>query len=76
LYFSRKLPVTHDPKPGDLAYFDKPFQHHALVQSVDADGVHLIQGNYGTPGHVAESVTRKVPVYYSIQALVDALVIT
>ena len=75
LYFSRKLHTTTDPQPGDLAYFDQPFQHHAMVQSVDGDTVNLIQGNYGTPGRVDESVCNikaKHPVFYSIQPLVDA----
>jgi len=76
LFFSRKLLTTTDPQPGDLAYFDQPYQHHAMVQSVDGDTLKLIQGNYGVPGHVAESecsIAKKKPVFYSIQRLVDNL---
>jgi len=70
LYFSQKLRVTKYPQPGDLAYFDHPYQHHAMVQRVNGIDVHLIQGNFGLPGHVAESVCLKVkPVYYSIESL-------
>jgi hypothetical protein len=75
LYFSRKLSATKDPQPGDLAYFDQPFQHHAMVQSVDGDLLALIQGNYGSPGRVAESVcsiVTKHPIFYSIEPLVAA----
>lgn len=37
------------PKPGDVGYQDKPYQHHFLVQSVDGDAVHTIEGNQGEP---------------------------
>lgn len=73
--FLFRLRTTSSPQPGDIAYFDKPFQHHAFVQSVEGDKLNLIQGNYGTPGHVAESVcsiTAKRPLFFSIEPLVQA----
>ncbi len=33
-----RLPLTREsnpPKPGDVVYFDKPFQHHALLVALD-----------------------------------------
>jgi hypothetical protein len=36
---------TNDPKPGDLAYIDQPFQHHAIVESVDGNAITTIDGN-------------------------------
>jgi len=74
--FLFRLPRTTDPQPGDVAYFDQPYQHHALVQSVDGDTLYLIQGNYGTPGHVAEStcsIKLKKPAFFSIDKLVCEL---
>lgn len=70
--FLYRLPRTLTPKPGDVAYFDKPYQHHALVQRVEGDQLYLIQGNYGVPGRVAESacsISAKKPVFYSIEQL-------
>ena len=69
--FLFRLNRIDSPLPGDVAYFDQPFQHHALVQTYDGSCLCLIQGNYGTPGHVAESVTSKKPSFYSIQRIID-----
>lgn len=73
--FLFRLHITARPQPGDIAYFDKPFQHHAMVQEVNGNELKLIQGNYGTPGRVAESVcsiAEKHPVFYSIEPLIVA----
>ena len=70
--FLFRLAQTKDPQPGDVAYFDQPYQHHALVQRVEDDTIYLIQGNYGTPGHVAESqcsISTKKPAFFSIGRL-------
>jgi hypothetical protein len=72
--FLSRLSRTSHPDPGDVAYFDKPYQHHALLQKAVGDELYLIQGNYGFPGHVAESqcsISQKKPVFFSIQRLVD-----
>jgi len=69
------LPKTKDPKPGDIAYYDQPFQHHALVKRNNGDGtMDTIDGN-----QTGETVKEKfnVPIskptaIYSIQPLVDA----
>lgn len=71
--FLFRLPRTTTPEPGDIAYFDAPYQHHALVQRVEGDRLYVIQGNYGTPGHVAESdhsIRDRRPAFYSIERLV------
>jgi len=77
--FLYRLPITKNPKPGDIAYFNT-FQHHAIVQSVDAINpsvarhVHLINGN-GTGGVVSPSapLMSTVTAFYSIAALVGEL---
>lgn len=71
--FSQKLHVVSEPSPGDLAYFDQPYQHHAAVMRSEGDTLWLIQGNYGSPGRVAQSMVshrQKRPIYYSIEKLV------
>ena len=72
--FLFRLERTTDPQPGDVAYFDQPYQHHALVQKIEGDRLYLIQGNYGTPGHVAESqcgIATKKPAFFSIGRVLD-----
>lgn len=72
--FLYHLPITHTPQPGDIAYIDKPYQHHAVVQAVSPTGtVSLINGN-GTDGKVSLSDTpmSHVTAFYSIQPLLGA----
>lgn len=72
--FLYHLPTTKDPQPGDIAYVDQPYQHHAIVHSVNLDGtVSLINGN-GTGGKVSLSNTPKshVTAFFSIEPLVAA----
>jgi peptidoglycan hydrolase-like protein with peptidoglycan-binding domain len=33
------------PEPGDVAYYHSPYQHHAIVERVELDVVHTIDGN-------------------------------
>lgn len=69
-----KLPRTKDPKPGDIAYFDQPFQHHAIVERNNGDGtVDTIDGNQKPGESVGEK--KRVPIksataFYSIENLV------
>lgn len=67
----QRLPKTHQPLPGDVAYFDKPFQHHAIVESYEQGVLETIDGNQPdvrartrSPNHGA--------VFYSIQPFLDA----
>lgn len=70
--FCYHLPITKDPFPGDIAYFDQPYQHHAVVESVGNALVTTIDGNQ--PGSQVVRRTRpisKVTAFYSIQPLID-----
>jgi hypothetical protein len=60
------FPITTNPKPGDIAYFDK-FQHEAIVSSVTNDKIGLINGN-GTAGKVTLSTVPKstVRAFYNV----------
>lgn len=72
--FLYKLPITHTPQPGDIAYVAQPYQHHAVVHTVNPDGtVNLINGN-GTGGKVSLSTTPKshITAFYSVEPLVAA----
>ena len=42
------LPQTDKPLPGDIGYRAVPFDHHFLVESVETDRVHSIDGNSGS----------------------------
>ncbi len=66
-----KLTPTRDPKPADLAYFTKN-QHHALIEAVDGDTIHLINGNGGGKGITRSSVSRKqVAGFFSVEPLLQ-----
>lgn len=68
---SAKLQATRDPKPADLAYFTKN-QHHALIESVDGDTIHLINGNGGGKGITRSSVHRsQVAGFFSVEPLLQ-----
>lgn len=61
------LRITHDPKPGDVAYWHVPRQHHAMVASTNPL-VTIDAAQSG--GRVLEvSAPRPTPVYYSIERL-------
>lgn len=73
--FCYQLPTTRDPQPGDVAYFDQPYQHHAIVVNVDGGTLYTIDGNQAR-NTVAER-TRSVSsatAFYSIQPLIQASV--
>jgi len=68
LYRLPRLQRGQLPEPADVAYFAKPYQHHALVEWVSPDGttVGLLNGN-STGGRVARSVRplTDATAYYS-----------
>lgn len=73
--FCSRLRMTEDPLPADVVYFDRPYQHHALLVKSEGDLLYLVQGNYGSPGRVASSVvsrSQKHPAFYSIQQLLKS----
>jgi hypothetical protein len=47
LWNLRELAPHQIPEPGDIAYLDKPYQHHAVVVCVEGDTVHTVDGNQG-----------------------------
>ena len=61
---------TSDPQPGDLAYIDQPYQHHAIVESIDGDTINTIDGN-STGGLVARNSRPRnaFTAFYSVQGL-------
>lgn len=62
-------------QPGDIAYFDQPFQHHAIVESVNGTLLHTIDGNQGSPVPIKRVVRAlsKPTAIYSIEPLLVAL---
>jgi hypothetical protein len=66
------LSMTHDPKPGDVAYFAHN-QHHAIVSDVIGSTVSLINGN-GAGGQVTTSSCPKanVTAFFSLDKLLNA----
>jgi hypothetical protein len=77
----KRLPKTRDPKPGDIAYFPAPYQHHAIVEKLANDGLYTIDGNsVESKGALYNGVWahhRKLPVscvYYSIEPLLKGVV--
>ena len=72
LYRLPQVPRGQLPKPGDMAYFDRPFQHHAIVEWVDPERglVSTLNGNGG--GGKVTRVVRPITDatdYYSIEPL-------
>lgn len=71
-----RLPITRNPKPGDIAYFNLPFQHYAIVIEQTTMGaakrraVHLIAGNTPDVDESVADITK--PVFFSIQPLIAA----
>lgn len=68
-----RLPITNSPLPGDIAYFDQPYQHHAIVESIDGNVLNTIDGNQ--PGNTVARRTRPrdtVTAFYSIEPLLSA----
>lgn len=77
----KRLPKTRDPKPGDIAYFPAPFQHHAIVERLANGGLHTIDGNsLEKKGAFANGVWpkhRPFPhgaIFYSIDPLLRGVV--
>lgn len=73
-FASRLLNTTKTPQPGDIAYYDQPFQHHAIVEKVDGNNVYTIDGNQSPGEQVLERVRplNAATAYYSIESLIGA----
>jgi hypothetical protein len=66
----KNFPITKTPKLGDVAYFDKPFQHHAIVERLDGDRVHLIAGNTSTRNVARQTKPTRDAVFFSVEPFV------
>lgn len=71
--FLWNLETTKTPEPGDIAYLDKPYQHHAIVVTVEGDIVHTIDGNQGAaePIKTHEAPLTHWTAFYSIAKLLE-----
>lgn len=56
------LKQTLIPETGDIAYFDRPFQHHAIVDKIVGDTLYTVDGNQGAPQTVRAKARKLVPV--------------
>lgn len=66
------MPMTDKPQPGDIGYRDQPFQHHFVVEAIDGEQVHSIDGNSGAHSSV-NRCTHPIGhgcVYFSIAPLI------
>lgn len=66
------LPIVKVPAIGDIAYFDKPYQHYALVEEVDGDTVHLIAGNTPNVGRQQTTISSGKAVFFSVAPLLPS----
>lgn len=66
----KNFPLTKTPQPGDVAYFDQPFQHHAIVERVEGDRVHLIAGNTPTRDVARQTKPVRDAKFFSVAPFV------
>jgi hypothetical protein len=70
--FAWRLPRTANPEPGDIAYIDQPYQHHAIVVRADTREIWTIDGNSDGGKVASKSRPRSdFSAFYSIAPLVD-----
>lgn len=71
-----RMPRTTTPLPGDIAYFDAPYQHHAVVVSSVPGALVTIDGNQGNlRGLPVRRVTRastRGAAFFSISLFLSA----
>lgn len=67
--FGSAIFVTSSPEPGDIAYFDQPNQHYALIEAVSDDMLWLINGNSRGKGIARNVVKRSSASCYSIERM-------
>lgn len=68
------LKRTNSPQPGDILYIDKPYQHHAIIERIEGDRVHSIDGN-SINGLVApnDRPLSSISAFYSISPLIGEI---
>jgi hypothetical protein len=68
--FAYRLPMTNTPKPGDIAYFDQPYQHHSLVMDLTGDTLTTVDGNQAHDTvKIVKRDPRNVSAFFSIEPL-------
>jgi hypothetical protein len=53
---NNSLTVTDSPQPGDIGYIDQPYQHHCIIERVEGDTIHSIDGNSGLFSEVIRNI--------------------
>ena len=73
LWRLRELGAHETPQAGDIAYLDKPYQHHAIVVTAEGDNVRTIDGNQGaaTPITTHAAPRSHWTAFFSIAALLE-----
>lgn len=71
LWNLRQLEPHEVPEPGDIAYLNAPYQHHAVVACVDGELVTTINGNQGPikPIQTKAAALKHWTAFYSIDRL-------
>lgn len=65
-----QLKRTSNPQPGDLAYIDQPYQHHAIVEANNGDTIVTLDGN--SHGRLVARNTRPrsaFTAFYSVEGI-------
>ncbi len=73
LWNLHQLKPHETPEPGDIAYLDEPYQHHAIVLCVEGETVHTCDGNQGAtePIQKYEHPLAHWTAFFSIARLLD-----
>ncbi len=68
------MPQTTDPKPGDVAYYEHPYQHQAVVLKNNGDGTTENANGNGSGGVVSISrpAISSATAFYSIANFIAA----
>lgn len=66
------LTRTLRPLPGDIAYTDKPWQHHAVVESLENGILTTIDGNQPDVQRKVRPLPKSGIVFYSIEKFLRA----
>lgn len=66
------MPQTKDPKPGDIAYYEHPYQHQAVVLKNNGDGTTENANGNGSGGVVSISRPKiaDATAFYSIATFI------
>jgi hypothetical protein len=73
--FCWRLRRTSHPQLGDVAYRERPYQHHALVTSIDDRQLVTVDGNSGFPPtvrHGGHLLGMPGWAYFSIDRMIEA----